>query len=319
MNRRFTGAVAAGVVAAGTLLGGGIAAASAKRLQTIKVGTGPVADFAQLFVAQKEGYLAKNGLKVDTAPILSGPEGVAAIKSGSIDFTYSATLPLFLANQSGANLRYVGPGDTESPGHWQFYLEVKKGSSIRTLKQALSGGTKIGWIGSSTPNAIAIQLYMRKYGIKSSGASFVTLAPPDITTALSNGEVQAAIPLEPFTTIGLQTGLKQVGGPLDTIMGNDVPTGGYFTSESWAKSNTQTIKEFDKALAQATHYISTHPKQTNQIIGAALKLKPAVVNALPPIQFVSQLPTAALQKEISEANSVGLLSAKLKAASLITS
>jgi NitT/TauT family transport system substrate-binding protein len=286
----------------------------------ITVGTGPVADFEQFFVAQKEGYFTQNHLNVKTVPVLSGPEGVAAVKSGSINFTVSATLPLFLANQSGLDLKYVGPGDTETPRHWQYYMAVKAGSSITTLQQAFAAGTKIGWIGSSTPNAIAVRLLMKKMGIPQSNVTFVTLAPPNITTALKSGEVKASIPLEPFTTLGLlQKQLKTVGGPLDAIMGNDDPTSGYMTSGSWASSHKPVVAAFDKSLTQATQFIDQNPAQATAILASSLKLPLPVAKALYPIQFVSHLSTPGVQNEIKEANSVGLLSKKLDGSSLFVS
>jgi NitT/TauT family transport system substrate-binding protein len=329
MKPRFMGVLASGLVMTGVLGGcasssgsGGVSSASTlTTTATITVGVGPVADYTQYFVAEQEGYFAKNHLKVKAVTANSGPEGIDAIKSGSIDFTYSATLPTYLADQSGLGLVYVGPGDIESPGYWQYYMAVKSDSTISTLKQVFTTkGTKIGWIGSSTPNAIAVRLLEREMGVSGSDVTFVTLSPPDITTALEAGEVQAAISLEPFTTIALQSkAIKTIGGPLDTIMGNSVPTGGYIASSSWAKAHTGVVTAFNKALTEATQYIDAHSQQTKDIISSALKISASVADAMPPINFVSQLSATDLQTQIDQAVSVGLLTTKLNASDVLNS
>jgi len=329
MKPRFMGVLASGMVMTGVLAGcasgsgsGDVSSASTlTTTATITLGVGPVADFTQYFVAEQEGYFTKNHLKVKPVTVINGPEGIDAIKGGSIDFTYSATLPTYLADQSGLGLVYVGPGDIESPGHWQYYMAVKSDSTISTLKQVFTTkGIKIGWIGSSTPNAIAVRLLEHEMGISGSDITFITLSPPDITTALEAGEVQAAISLEPFTTIALGSkAIKTVGGPLDTIMGNSVPTGGYVASSSWAKAHAGVVSAFDKALAEATQYIDANPQQTNDIISSALKIPASVADALPPIDFVSQLSASDLQTQINQAVGVGLLTTKLNVSDLLNS
>jgi NitT/TauT family transport system substrate-binding protein len=99
--------------------GGGAAASStgsAAAATTIKVGIAPISDFGQLFVAQAEGYFAKAGLNVETTTISSGPEGIAAVQGGSLNMTYSAALPVFLAVAQGQDLRFLGPGTSKRRG-----------------------------------------------------------------------------------------------------------------------------------------------------------------------------------------------------------
>jgi NitT/TauT family transport system substrate-binding protein len=291
---------------------------SANGSMTINLGIGPVADFGQYYVAAKEGYFAQNGLTVHTTNVASGPEGISAIKSGQLDITYSATLPLYLADQSGLGLKLIGPGDIESPGHWQYYMLVGPNSSIKTLSQAFAKGTKIGWIGSSTPNAIAVKLLMNQLHIPSGNVTFVTLPVPDITTALKNGEVDAAIPLEPFTTTAIQSKIGHtVGVPLDEVMGNSVPTGGYIASPSWISSHQAEVSAFNKALAEATTFIEDNPSQADSIIGQALHTSASVAKAEPPIDFVSTLSQSDVQTQIQQARQVGLLSSATLTASEI--
>src|ERR1700677_3620767 len=118
----------------------GSSTGSSASATTIKVGIGPVSDFGQLFVAQAEGYFAKAGLNVETTTVSSGPEGIAAVQGGSLDLTYSAALPLFLAASQGLDLRFLGPGDEQAPGHWVSQLAVSATSKYTTEAQVLAAG-----------------------------------------------------------------------------------------------------------------------------------------------------------------------------------
>lgn len=326
MRIRTIGALGASVAVVAALVGCSSASSSSSSSSssnssmTVNLGIGPVADFGQYYIAAKEGYFTQNGLTVHTTNVASGPEGISAIKSGSLDITYSGTLPLYLADQSGLGLKFIGPGDIESPGHWQYYMLVGPNSSIKTLQQAFAKGNKIGWIGSSTPNAIAVNLLMKQLNIPSGNVTFVTLPVPDITTALKSGEVDAAIPLEPFTTTAIQSNIgRAVGTPLDEVMGNSVPTGGYIASPSWVSSHQAEVSAFNKAMAEATAFIDDHTSQAETSIGQALNTSASIIKAEPAIDYVSTLSQPDVQTQINQARQVGLLSSALTASEIFAS
>jgi ABC-type nitrate/sulfonate/bicarbonate transport system substrate-binding protein len=309
--------VAALAAAALAACGSGTAATSSASTTTIKVGIGPVSDFGQLYVAQAEGYFTKAGLKIETTTVSSGPEGIAAVKGGSLDVTYSAALPLFLSAEQGLGLRFLGPGDEQGPGHWVSQLVVAAGSPYTTEAQVLAQGKKVGMIGSSSPDAIALDLKLAQMRVPVTSVPIVTLSVPDLLTALTSGEVNSSLPQGPFLPMGVANhSIRVVDPDFESILGNVVPTGGYVATASWINSNKTAVAAFDKALLEATQYINANPASAEAIINSAIKTPAAITKLVVFPEFVSRLSAASLQTQINQAHSVGILSTSISASSL---
>jgi NitT/TauT family transport system substrate-binding protein len=292
-------------------------AGSSASTMTIKVGIGPVSDFGQLFVAQAEGYFTKAGLNVETTTVSSGPEGIAAVQGGSLDLTYSAALPVFLAKAQGLDLRFLGPGDEQAPGHWVSQLAVSAKSPDTTEAQVLAQGMKIGMIGSSSPDAIALDMKLAQLHVAAKAVPIVSLPVPDLLTALTTGEVNASIPQGPFLPMGLAAkSIRVVDPSFEAILGNAVPTGGYVGTAKWLNSNPTAVAAFNNAIAEATQYINANPASADAIINAATKTPAAITNLVVFPKFVSRLSDASLQTQIDQAHAVGILTTTVTASSL---
>jgi NitT/TauT family transport system substrate-binding protein len=327
MRRRGTAlaGVALAVSAAAALSacgsGGGSAtpAGSPAGATTVKVGIAPISDFGQLFVAQAEGYFAKAGLNVETTTVSSGPEGIAAVQGGSLDVTYSAALPLFLAASQGLDLRFLGPGDEQGPGHWVSQLAVSASSRYTTEAQVLATGEKVGMIGSSSPDAIALDLKLAQLHVSAKSVPIVPLPVPDLLTALTTGEVQSSVPQGPFLPMGQAAkSIRVVDPSFESILGNAVPTGGYVGTTKWLGANKGTVAAFNKAIAEATQYINANPAGAAQIINTATKTPASIAKLVVFPEFVSKLSDASLQTQITQAHAVGILTASISASSLFS-
>jgi NitT/TauT family transport system substrate-binding protein len=299
---------------------GSTATSSSPHVTTIKVGIAPISDFGQLFVAQAKGYFAQEGLNVETTTVSSGPEGIAAVKGGSLNITYSAALPMFLSTAQGLGLRFLGPGDVQAPGHWVSQLAVSASSSYTTEAQVLAQGKKIGMIGSSSPDAIALDMKLAQMHVPATSVPIVSLPVPDLLTALTTGEVNSSIPQGPFLPMGLANHSIRVLNPaFESILGDVVPTGGYVATAAWIDSNKSAVAAFDKALLEATQFINSNPATAEKIINSATKTPAAIVNLVVFPEFVSRLTDASLQTQIDQAHAVGILSQSIPASSLFAS
>jgi NitT/TauT family transport system substrate-binding protein len=292
-------------------------AGSSAGATTIKVGIAPISDFGQLFVAQAKGYFAQAGLNVETTTVSSGPEGIAAVKGGSLNITYSAALPMFLSAAQGLDLRFLGPGDEQAPGHWVSQLAVAAKSPYTTEAQVLAEGKKVGMIGSSSPDAIALDLKLAQLHVASASVPIVSLPVPDLLTALTTGEVNSSIPQGPFLPMGLANhSIRALDPAFESVLGSVVPTGGYVATASWASANQATVTAFNKALSEATEYINANPAAAAAIINTATKTPAAIAKLVVFPQFVSKLSDASLQTQINQAHGVGILPRSISANAL---
>jgi NitT/TauT family transport system substrate-binding protein len=313
--------VAAGALAAcgsGSPAASGASAKSPAGAMTVKVGIAPISDFGQLFVAQAKGYFARAGLNVETTTVSSGTEGIAAVKGGSLDITYSAALPMFLSGAQGLNLRFLGPGDEQAPGHWVSQLAVSANSPYTTEAQVLAQGKKIGMIGSSSPDAIALDMKLAQMHVAASSVPIVALPVPDLVTALRTSEVNSSIPQGPFLPMGLENhSIRVVDPDFEAILGNIVPTGGYVAKSSWISSNKAAVTAFNKSITEATQYINSNPAGAAEIINSATKTPAAIAKRVVVPKFVSRLSGASLQTQINQAHSVGILATSISASNLL--
>lgn len=313
---------AAAIFAAGALAACGsgspaTSGASSASVTTVKVGMAPISDFGQLFVAQAKGYFTKVGLNVETTTVSSGAEGVAAVKGGSLDITYSTAVQEFLSAEQGLGLRLLGPGDEQAPGHWVSQLAVSASSPYTTEAQVLAQGKKVGMIDSSSPDAIALDMKLAQAHIPDTGVPIVSLAVPDLLTALTTNEVDSSIPQGPFLPMGLADRSVRVVDPaFESILGNAVPTGGYVATAAWMESNRPTVAAFDKAIQEATQYINANPASAAAIVNAATKTPAAITKLVVFPEFVSRLSDASLQTQIDQARSIGILPTRISASSL---
>jgi NitT/TauT family transport system substrate-binding protein len=305
--------------AAATSSSTGSSAGSSPGVTTIKVGIAPISDFGQLFVAQAEGYFAKAGLNVETTTVSSGPEGIAAVQGGSLNITYSAALPMFLAVAQGLDLRFLGPGDEQGPGHWVSQLAVSASSKYKTEAQVLAAGAKVGMIGSSSPDAIALDLRLAQLHVSAKSVPIVSLPVPDLLTALTTGEVESSIPQGPFLPMGQAAkSIRVVDPAFESVLGSAVPTGGYVATTKWLSANKGTVAAFNNALAEATQYINANPAGAAAIINTATKVPASIAKLVVFPEFVSTLSDASLQTQINQARTAGILAASVSASSLFS-
>jgi ABC-type nitrate/sulfonate/bicarbonate transport system substrate-binding protein len=167
----LTAAVAAvalgGVVAAcsssgssspSTSAGGGSSTATTSTL-TVSVASADFS-FSPLFLAESQGYFAKEGLKVN---ILTGPVAstVPYLVSGKADLTLYAVLPGLLAADQGADIKFVYQNLNI------FGLALLGAPNVKTVAQAQAlQSCKIGSAPAGSLTYAFTNLYIQKLGLK---------------------------------------------------------------------------------------------------------------------------------------------------------
>jgi NitT/TauT family transport system substrate-binding protein len=91
---------------------------------------------------------------------------------------------------------------------------------------------------------------MQGAGVDPNSVQFVELPFPDMIPALQNGQIEAAILLEPFLTVAAGQGavsvLNVASGPTA-----DLPIAGIATTAEFARDNPNTLAAFQRALDRA--------------------------------------------------------------------
>lgn len=249
LNRRLL-LIASASLAAMLSTGGALA----EDLKTIRIALTP--QTFNIPIAEREGFLAKHGLKAELIPLATGTETIAAVKGGSADLAYADTFAGVNAIHNGFDIKLVGGANHTSSA--VNYL-VKRDSDIKTPED-LKGRT-IGLGGVPFFRVFAYK-YLAGNGLEPKDVKFsIVKQVSALPEALENGAVDA------IQTLGFQVlyrndgigegyDFRPVGNPDTAKYQNpEAVQAGWWTTSDWAGANEDTAKRFAAAYREfATWY-----------------------------------------------------------------
>jgi NitT/TauT family transport system substrate-binding protein len=267
VRRRALVLLAAAIVVLGAALGGSGTARSAPKgaLTEVKIGLIPIADVAPVYIGIKQGFFARQNIKITPQFAAGGAVIVPAVVSGDYNIGFSNVVSEILAYSKGLKLQVVANGNSAARLPFRAWdgILVPPSSPVRTPKD-LEGKT----IGINTLQAIAevtAKAALARYAVDVNTLKFVEVPFPDMVPALAQGRVDAAFVVEPFLTAGLDAGNRvAVHAFEETMPGLTVAT--YFTTEKWAKSNPALLRRFVTAMNQSLDYARTQPDAVRAIV-----------------------------------------------------
>ncbi|MEW6122310.1 MAG: ABC transporter substrate-binding protein [Pseudomonadota bacterium] len=201
-----------------TLVSG--AALAADDLKVIRVGTTNLSSDIGLYLADKRGYFAAEGLKVELVPFDSGAKMVAPLGSGDLDAgAGAASAGLYNAVNRGLQLKLVADKGTNIKDYSYKSLTVRKDlvdsgafKSLADLK-----GKKVAIIAKGAADESVIHQALLKAGLKDTDIEKVYVPFSSQLTAYANKAIDAAISSEPSTTTMIQNGVAVRFAGIDTF------------------------------------------------------------------------------------------------------
>lgn len=285
------------------------AAHAAPEKTHISVGTLPIADAADLFIAINKGYFRRAGLTVTPEIIQATSQTTPDLVSGKMDFSLLNYVSTFEIEQnSDIKFKYLAPGTAAAPNVSEIL--VPKGSPITSLADLK--GKKIG--SPQTTGAIgnlAVDVTLRAHGIDPRDVTFVATPFPDEQTALARHQVDAVWATEPFVTV-----IKKTLGAhalADTMTGrmSGFPVGGWGTLASYTQKYPKTVAAFQRAMAQAQQVAASDHGLVVQTVPTYTSTKAGIASVMSFDTFPTTLTTAQLQKAADLMLQYGFLHQKL--------
>jgi len=240
-------------------------------LVTVRFGNLPYLDYGPWIVAEKMGFLAEQGIKIETTIFEVEQPLIEAMLGGSIDVAAGADSPfILLAPQSKEKLQMVSV-------HSLFtgYSIMGRPDEVKTYDQFIAEGKTV----EEALTAAAMQL-KDKTIILPGGASFypvldtalafagltkedveiIDMDPVEGAAAFLQGTgdfysdgLPSRFRLETEGMVNVLTGVQMGGGAMDTA-------GMYVTTEFYAQ-NPEIVHGFLKAWYKAVDYIKTNPDE----------------------------------------------------------
>lgn len=263
-------------LAALTLL---LAAAAAWAQTKITVGYVAIPDLMPLYVAKEQGFFAKRGLDVTLQTIPINPNIPPALQSDSIQIGTVTPSVLMQAVDSGLDLRVIAGGsvltrDGKVPG-----IVVRKGVEIKTPQDLV--GKRVGVAGFGATLHVLMRKWLGDKGVDWKKVSFVEVALPQTNDVMRGGNIDAAVPAEPFMSRMVQAGT----GTVLAYISEDFPPAGvlpivYSSTKDWAQKNAAAAKAFREALDEGIAFQQKEPETSRAVMGKYLRMPPEVLATL---------------------------------------
>ncbi|MEO7015163.1 MAG: ABC transporter substrate-binding protein [Leifsonia sp.] len=260
---------------------GASAAQGGSSSQSLTVAFVPDPSWAQVPVAEVNGYFTSEGLTVKVIDFSTGVQALQALAAGQVDVTTTADVPVSAILASSKNMKIIADGS-----RWNGSVIV--GSAKAGIKTAADlAGKKVG-----TPLGTSAAYFGSSF-LKQSGvdAELVNVAPSAIVTAMQQGNVPAVSIFQPFQQQVIAA-LGRDAVVLKPAAGTYVQQSLYLASTAAVKSKAAALKSFEVALNKASKDLSNRTGSSVSAVAQATQLSPALVKTiLPEFDYSIELPS----------------------------
>jgi NitT/TauT family transport system substrate-binding protein len=265
MRRKILFVATATMVSAVTGIASGAAASTPRRpskapgLTEVRVGALPIIDDAPIYVGIKEGFFAKQGIKVTPVLAESGSDIIPAVLSGSEQFGFSNNTSLVIASSKGLPVTIVSgallAGSSTASGYSE--LIVRASSPIKSLADLKGKTIAVNALGNVGP--LSINDALQKAGVNPSSVHYEVIPFPSMDAALEKGSAEVVWDIEPFIAV-----LKAEKFPF-RVLANTMaavsphfPVSSYFASVSYLQQHRAIALRFIKALKESLAFSQAH-------------------------------------------------------------
>jgi NitT/TauT family transport system substrate-binding protein len=314
----YLSAAIAAIAATGTLAGcaaaGGPASASTSKLEqrTLTVDSVPVAEEGGLYVAQAQGFFARQGLNIKIDTITGAETAIPDLQTGRAQLVAGNYVSFILAQMAGqfdhkpVNLRIIAAGAQIEPGTEALY--VMPHSKFQTVAELAHAHGTVGVNTADNIGDLMVGAALAQVGYKLSDIKEVIPAGgfPALVGMLPAGKVDAAWLPQPLGEIAEQ----QVGAvPIaDFDQGSleNFPFTGYIGSTQWVKSHPNTVAAFLRALNEGQQLADTDRQAVEQAMEKYAGISPMVAATMAIDNYPLEIDVPQLQRVADSMYEFGL-------------
>ncbi len=264
-------------------------ARAADPLPVVRVSIVPIYAVSPHFAALAQGYFEPEGIAVTTVTVQGGSIGIPGLMGGSFDVLYSNAITNMTALERGIDIRIFADGapiPTQPPDPGAVI--IRKGEPIRTGKDlegkviAINARFDIQWL--------VMQGWVKKTGGDLSKITYREVPLPSMLDALRAKQVDAALVLDPFMTIGLEDpAFERAAWALSTAMGG-LPSSSWIVSGQTADTKPELVRAYARGFAKGVAWINANlgKKPFFDLVAGYTKTDPKLMEKM----FVAGQPTS---------------------------
>lgn len=225
----------------------------------------PVADAAPVYLAEKQGLFAENGVAVTTKFVQNGAAATAELMSGAGHIAYTSPVVVLMGQTRGVPLVLVCGTNAESTDpDKQLVALVAKADSPLTSGEAFNG-TTIAVNALKAANELTSRVEIERMGGDASTISFTALNTADMQGAVERGQVDAAVMTEPFLTPALASGMKVVAATQAPYTDQGTASA-YMATRTFVEQNPDAVTGFCDSITEASEFANDNPDAVRETI-----------------------------------------------------
>jgi NitT/TauT family transport system substrate-binding protein len=251
----------------------------------------------EVYYAQELGYFKDAGLDVHITDMTSSPAIISAVASGAADVGFSVVGTAALARQRGIPVRFVAAGALYIASNPTAQLIGAKDTTIRTAAD-LSGKT-VAVTGIADLTYYGTRAWIDKNGGDAASVKFIELSFPEMTAAVVQHRVDAAMIAQPFLAAALPQ--TKAIAPVDDAVASRFMSTGWIASETWLNAHRDAAVKFAAVMRQTAQWANAHHKESAQILMHHTKITPEIAATMTRVEYGLSLDPKLLQPPIDVA------------------
>jgi ABC-type nitrate/sulfonate/bicarbonate transport system substrate-binding protein len=215
----------------------------------IRIAAGGIGfNFLPIYVAQQQGFFAKNGIEVGTTLLPSVDRATAAAKHGEHDLAITPPEGAIRDAISGGSLRVIAANVNRLPLSLIAHPRFKR---IEDLKGAVLGTSSL-----TEGTALYTMEVLRRHGLNYPGDYTFNVVGlhPARWQALQEGTIDAAVQLIPLNFIAEDAGFRNLGEVTDYIP--EIAFTTVIADKLRAAQNRASVVAFLRSLIEATAWMN---------------------------------------------------------------
>jgi NitT/TauT family transport system substrate-binding protein len=261
-------------------LGAAVAAPACVRAAdpaTIRIGTAATDATAQHFYAHDLGYFGAAGLNDQITTLRNVTEMTAAVIGGSLDVIAGSLVPIAQAYHHGNDLRAIALGNIYTGPPPQGVVVTGQNSTIRS--GADLNGKVVSVNGLGDFSQVTIEAWIDATGGDAQSVKLLELPFGGVAAALAQGRIDAALLVEPFTT--LAKGQVRIIGDALAPVGKHFMVTGWYAKAEWLNANRDTARRFVGVMLQTATWANRNHDQSAAILARYSPVPVDVIRASP--------------------------------------
>ena len=266
-------------------------ASSAGAQTKINMGYTQANAFMAAFVAKDQGFFAKRGLDV-TLQIVPQGSTIASVMAGGTLQAGTLTPPAFLlAVEGGIDAQVVAAATYQSKANPTIGVMAREGSNIKSAADIR--GKRIGVPGLNGGNHIVMMKWLKNNGVDAKDVTIVESSFPQMGDLLKGGQIDVAIPVEPFISRIQQTKVGYLVA-VPTIVDSFLESF-YIMNRDFLQKNPKAARDFRDSIREAVAWIGQNEAEARKTQITYLKLPEAAAQTIKLPTFAVDVPPQDMQ------------------------